>query len=411
MSTPLVSVIVVSRGRADVLPLCLTGLGQLYYPGYEIIVVTDPGGIKAVQKMGWENRVKLVAFNEPNISAARNAGIIQAAGDVVAFIDDDAVPEPTWLTHLIEPFQDNQISAAGGFVRGRNGISYQWMANFLDHTGKNIPLNILDTNSLVPTPLHGGAVKTEGTNCAFRRNILTRLGGFDPVYRFYNDESDLNMRLAQAKMKTALVPLAQVHHGYGASERRTADRAPTSLFEIGASTMVFLRKYCVKGTISAALETFTAEQRVRLINHMVKGAIEPCNIEHLLADLQAGYNEGKIRPLTPLAPLVPMKVPFLRFKRKGATQKAICLSGRWGSGARLAHKAKQQVEAGNVVSVYIFSPTALFHHIRFHKDGYWLQTGGVFGRSERQEPLIQPTSLEQRAERENVRVASMRKNA
>lgn len=408
MNTPLVSVIIVSRGRAGVLPLCLTGLGQLYYPNYEIIVVTDPDGITAVQKMGWENRIKLVTFDEPNISAARNAGIMQAAGDVIAFIDDDAIPEPTWLTHLIEPFEDNQIGAVGGFVRGRNGISYQWMANLLDHTGKNIPIDVPDMSFFVPAPPQGGAVKTEGTNCAFRRDILLRLGGFDPVYRFYNDESDLNMRLARAKIKTAVVPLAQVHHGYGPSERRTANRIPTSLFEIGASTMVFLRKYCTENAISAVLETFTTEQRLRLIKHMMAGAIEPSESERLLADLQAGYDDGKIRSLAPLNPLIPKRVGFLPFKRKNATQKAISMTGFWINKTGLARKAKQQVNAGNVVSVYIFSPTTLFHHVRFHKDGYWLQTGGIFGRSERNQPLIQLISRQRRIQRENKRVERVR---
>ena len=94
-----VSVIVVSRGRPKALLRCLTGLGQVLYPAFEIIVVADPAGMTALQP-DWAGRIKAVGFDQPNISAARNLGVAQAAGDIVAFIDDDAVPEPGWLIHL-----------------------------------------------------------------------------------------------------------------------------------------------------------------------------------------------------------------------------------------------------------------------------------------------------------------------
>ncbi|MCB2152739.1 MAG: glycosyltransferase, partial [Rhodobacteraceae bacterium] len=60
---------------------------------------------------------------------ARNLGLAAAAGEIVAFIDDDAVPEPRWLARLTAPFADPGIAAAGGFVVGRNGISFQWRAS------------------------------------------------------------------------------------------------------------------------------------------------------------------------------------------------------------------------------------------------------------------------------------------
>ena len=135
-----VSVIVVSRGRGDSLLRTLTGLTRLFHDSYEIVVVTDSEGQEAVRRLRLTEEIKVVPFADPNISAARNAGIGVAAGEIVAFIDDDAVPEPTWLTHLTAPFADPQVAVAGGFVIGRNGISFQWKAHSVDRAGVSTPL-------------------------------------------------------------------------------------------------------------------------------------------------------------------------------------------------------------------------------------------------------------------------------
>ncbi|WP_157937576.1 glycosyltransferase family 2 protein, partial [Oceaniglobus roseus] len=234
-----VSVVVVSRGRPDALSRCLTGLAQLDHPAFEVIVVADEAGRRAAAAHPLAAQVKLLACGRPNISAARNIGIGAAAGDLVAFIDDDAVPEPSWLLHLAAPFADPDVAAAGGFVIGRNGISFQWRGRQVEDTGAALPLPFAGDAPVVPAPPPGGAIKTEGTNMALRREVLLALGGFDEAFAFYLDETDLNLRLARAGHRTALVPLAQVHHGFAPSERRRADRAPLSLFDIGASSAAF----------------------------------------------------------------------------------------------------------------------------------------------------------------------------
>ena len=137
-----VSVVIVSRRRPALLRRCLLGLTQQDLPGFEVVVVADPAGIAAVQGFA----VKTVGFDEPNISAARNLGIAQAGGEVVAFIDDDAVPEPTWLSRLTVPFSDPAVIAATGFVRGRNGVSFQWKAPWARRHSRS-------TNGWMPTAM------------------------------------------------------------------------------------------------------------------------------------------------------------------------------------------------------------------------------------------------------------------
>ncbi len=408
MSRPAVSVVVVSRGRAGLLVRCLTAIGQLFYPNFEIVVVADPAGLRAVRAMAIASRVKLVGFDAPNISAARNLGIAAASGVIVAFIDDDAVPEPSWLDHLTGPFADPSVGAAGGYVRGRNGISYQFRAALVAPTGQDLPIPVRGTAPFIPDPPADHAVKTMGTNCAFRRQHVALIGGFDPGFAFFHDETDLNMRLAGKGLKTAVVPLAQVQHGFAASPRRQADRAPVTLEDIGASTVLFLRKHAPPEALEPTCAQLVAEQRARLLRHMVAGGLEPGDIEPLLAGLRAGMARGSRADLRPLPPLAPPAQPFLRFREPGARRRSVRVAGRFWQARRLAAKARALVASGTVVTVIRLSPSALYHRVRFTPAGYWLHSGGVFGRAERSEPLVRLTGFQARAEREWRRVAPLR---
>ena len=86
-----VSVVVVSRDRPDALYRCVLGLSQLQYNPFEIVVVADADGLAALDC--FDGKIKTVLFEKANISAARNLGVDHAAGEVIAFIDDDAVSD------------------------------------------------------------------------------------------------------------------------------------------------------------------------------------------------------------------------------------------------------------------------------------------------------------------------------
>ena len=410
MTAPPVSVIVVSRARPEMLRRCLTGVGQMFYPHFEVVVVADPSGAQAVRDMGLTARIKLVEYDEPNISHARNLGIAAAAGDIVAFIDDDAVPEPTWLDHLIEPFEDPAIVAAGGYVRGRNGISYQFRAALVSPTGQDVAISTEGMTAFVPDPPAGHAVKTTGTNCAFRRQNVALIGGVGPVFRVFHAETDLNMRLTPAGGKTAVVPLAQVHHGFAASERRRHNRAPVSLEDVGASTMLFLRKHAPETALDPACDALTCEQRARLARYVADGRLDRSKVAPLMQGLQEGMARGRATEIRPLTPLGAPAQPFRPFSDAGRSPRSVVISARSWSGAQAEIDARAQVAAGNVVTLIRLSPTALYHRVRFLPDGFWLQTGGVFGRAVRDEPVFRPTTFRRRVNREWQRVARLRQN-
>ncbi|MGB8815182.1 MAG: glycosyltransferase [Paracoccaceae bacterium] len=398
------SVIIVSRHRTQALLRCLTGLAQSDHPQFEVIVVADPAACVAVRAAGWT--VKIAEYDVANISGARNIGLGMASAPVVAFVDDDAVPEPTWLGRLTAPFADNQVVQAGGFVRGRNGISFQWKAVLVNAEGVDHPLKV----DAAAVSLHSGskqyAVKTQGTNCAFRRDTLLAAGGFDESLWFYLDEADVNLRLAGQGL-TAVVPLAQVHHGFEASARRRGDRVPTSLHEIGASTAVFLRRHTAVGRHDAVLARLRDEQRARLLRLMVAGLIEPRDVRRMLATLDAGIADGAQRALAPMAALAKTATAFLALPGTGPRAGRVIAGTIWQRAALLA-KARAAAAAGDVVTVFVFSRSAVYHRHSFQAEGFWLQSGGVYGKAERHEPLFRRWGITARIALEARRLAALR---
>lgn len=398
-----VSVCIVSRGRPAALLRCLDGVEQLFYPNFELVVVADPAGCAALREAGWADRVKWAEYDVPNISAARNCAVGLAAGDLLAFIDDDAVPEPTWLDLLTAPFKDDTIVMSGGFVRGRNGISFQSRAAWVDASGTDTPISAgPDTLSLEGAP--GRAPKVEGTNFAIRRETLLKEGGFDPAFRFYLDETDLAMRLAATRARVALVPGAEVHHGFLASAQRTASRVPRDLHEIGASKVVFLRKH--GQATPEALDAFWHEQRARLMRHMVAGTAEPRDVGRVLATLEAGFRDGETRDFGAAPGLADEPPPFRRFAPRVRFEGSRVLSARRLSSGLWA-KALGMVTQGQRVSLICLSPSSLYHRVRF-ESGIWVQTGGIFGRSTREQPMLQVHSFRARVDLETRRISAQR---
>jgi hypothetical protein len=382
------------------------GVAQLQYSAFEVVVVACPEGMAEAEQLEVLPDTKRIAFDDANISAARNLGLINAAGEVVAFIDDDAVPEPLWLRHLVAPTARPDVAAMGGFVRGRNGISYQYKARTLDEQGtpQEVEIDPLQTTVLVPP--QGRAVKTEGTNMAFRRDALVDIGGFDSAFHFFLDETDVNMRLARAGHATALVPLAQVHHGFAASTTRRDDRVPRDLYEIGASWGVFQRKHIPQEDHAVHWATQCASERRRLLEHMVAGRLEPRDVRRLMNGLSAGYAEGQTRSFGATALARHAVLPFLPVASRRRSMRYEAVRGLRGAIALQA--AAKRVVAGGIETVLILSRTALYHRVFFNADGVWVQQGGLFGRADRDEPLFRLTSVARRKAYEQARVALIR---
>jgi hypothetical protein len=127
------------------------------------------------------------------------------------------------------------------------------------------------------------------------------------------------------------------------------------------------------------------------------------DVHHLLKGLKSGIAKGSERPLTNQPPLPKLSTGFSPYPTKTGARE-ILISGRRHQRAALLDKARTILKAGDIPVVLCLSHTALYHHLRYLPEGIWLQTGGLFGRSDRAAPLVQMTRLQPRAEAERKRM-------
>ncbi|MDO5659077.1 MAG: glycosyltransferase [Paracoccus sp. (in: a-proteobacteria)] len=395
------SIIVVSRGRPAHLAQCLAALALQDHPKIEVILVADPAGLAVRPDLA----LKRVAFDSANISQARNLGIAQAAGEVVGFIDDDAVAEPFWARRLAEPFADTRVIAATGWTYGPDGLRWQVRAQRMTPEGMALDLPPApETRCLAPEG--GNPVSTIGTNCAFRADALRKAGGFDPAFAYYLDESDLNMRMARAfpDALTAIVPAARVIHGLAPNDSR-GGASPPDLGVMGRSAAIHIARH--GGHAAEGFERLYAAQRARLLRQMLAGGLDPHQVAPLLDGLRRGFDKAASEP-PPLPPAPMRHAPPGFLHLPTGPRESVLLHGWHWQAARLRKRAARDAAMGRIVTVLLLTPSFLPHRLRFSADGWFEQIGGLWGGSRPEDAPILLLRRRKRIAREKAFILERR---
>jgi GT2 family glycosyltransferase len=199
-SWPRISVVVCSYNGARTIAECLEGLARLEYPNYEVIVVDD-GSTDETASIARRFDVRLHRTSNRGLSAARNSGLALATGEIVAYIDDDAYPDPHWLTYLATTFlTTNDVGVGGPNVPPPSDgpVAHAVAAS------PGGPVHVLVSDR--------EAEHLPGCNMAFRRSALEAIGGFDPRFRIAGDDVDVGWRLRDAGGTLGFSPAALVWH-------------------------------------------------------------------------------------------------------------------------------------------------------------------------------------------------------
>ena len=203
---PRVSVVVCAYNASDTLEDCLTALERQSYPDYEIIVVNDGSRDSTGDIARRHAGIRVVDIPNGGLSAARNVGLAEATGEIVAYTDADTRADRDWLTFLVQPFLNSDVVGSGGpnVVPADDPPTAQCIAR-----APGGPTHVLLDDRI--------AEHVPGCNMAFRREALVAIGGFNPVYLRAGDDVDVCWRLQARGWKIGFASAALVWHHHRAS--------------------------------------------------------------------------------------------------------------------------------------------------------------------------------------------------
>ncbi len=219
MQAPLITFIVVNWNGEEYLAECLSSIKEQSYQKIEIVVVDNGSTDRSLEVLEQFSGITVIA-NRTNLGfgPANNQALEKPRGDVIAFVNNDIVLEPDWLTSLLTPMLDREEV---GMCAGKT-LSY-FERNVIDNTGHLLYWDGMNRG-------RGRMQKDEGqydsmreaffpSGCAslFRATMLREIGLFDEDFYLYGDDTELGIRARLAGWECAFVPAAIAYHRASAS--------------------------------------------------------------------------------------------------------------------------------------------------------------------------------------------------
>ena len=249
----LVSMIVCTRNRAEGAHRCIQALQLVKHTRVEIIVVDnapDDDSTRAIVDHLAETdpRIRYVRESQPGLSRARNRGLAEAHGAIVAYTDDDVRVDPLWIDGLLGGFaRASDVGCVTGIVASaslehpaeRFFDGRVWWSSSCDAR-----LYGLESPSASPLHPYASGVFGTGANIAFDTDLLRSLGGFDECLGAGSataggEDLDIFVRVLRAGRKLAYEPAALVWHEH----RVTEDGLRKQMHGYGKGLTAYLTKY------------------------------------------------------------------------------------------------------------------------------------------------------------------------
>ena len=229
---PLITVVVCTRDRPGSAMVTLRTLAKLHYQPVEILVVDNAPSSDAtrnayLEEFGDDSRFRYVREPRPGLSRARNRGLQEASGDIVAFTDDDVRVDPWWLDGIMRGFQATpDVACVTGLVATAElenaaqlyfQVRYGWgsaceprIFDLVEHR---------DESPLYP---YLAAAAGAGANFAITRQIIKEIGEFDEALGAGmpcggGEDIDMFSRVILSGSQLAYEPSAVVWHVHRAS--------------------------------------------------------------------------------------------------------------------------------------------------------------------------------------------------
>lgn len=246
MENPFVTIIIPTCNRSFLLKHCIERVRNQPYPHKEIIVVDSSSNNESESVVAQYPEVISVRIRgqRNNRPQAKNTAMAYACGDLICFLDDDAMICSTWLETVLDIHRDDTIGAAGGRV-------VRAPEPYCDQVSGPPRMTVTPSGRVI----WEGAdlVSTErvnvdhliSCNVSFRRDALEQVGGFDPNYTITSlrEETDLCIRVKKAGWRIVFEPaMAAIH--YSARSQGHFMKQPVAQFSSGRNSVYFAIKQC-----------------------------------------------------------------------------------------------------------------------------------------------------------------------
>ena len=248
---PLVSVIVPTRDRADLLERCADALlRRTSYPTLELLIIDndsqDATTAQLLRCLSRDSRVRILSVpGSFNYSAINNRAAREARGEILLLLNNDIdTIQPDWLSemvsHVVRPevgavgakllYKDERVQHAGLVLQGASGLHHQF--RFADR---------LDVGPAGELALTRAVSAVTGACLAVRRSVFFAVGGLDENLRVAFNDVDLCMRLGDHGYRIVWTPFAELFHLEGAS--RGYDDTPEKQGLAAAEFRYFRRRW------------------------------------------------------------------------------------------------------------------------------------------------------------------------
>jgi GT2 family glycosyltransferase/glycosyltransferase involved in cell wall biosynthesis len=221
---PTVSVIIVNYRGADDTIECLNGIEQLDWPTdqLEVIVVDNASGDDSLDKIrsAAAPSVKVIAADaNTGFAGGCNRGVDEANNDYVAFINNDARPDPQWLATAVPVLEGHgSVGCVASKVLDWEGKAIDFGGagfTFYGH-GFKLHTGLLDNDH---PDQEADVLFPSGAAMLMEREVFQEIGGFDTRYFMLFEDVDIGVRLWVLGYRVRYVPESIVYHKFHASMR------------------------------------------------------------------------------------------------------------------------------------------------------------------------------------------------
>jgi glycosyltransferase involved in cell wall biosynthesis len=299
-----VSIVICTANRCVSLEKTLASVEQSTYREMEVVIV-DASDDDSVEQLilGIKSRysfpISYLTVEQKNISVSRNVGINNSIGDIVFFLDDDAIAPPNWVEDSLRTYEKygERCAGVGGTVRDmtRSGYPLQFhhgITNIYSNT-----IAIRDTNSANHNcpkgPWFNGLM---GANSSYRRRCLIEISGYDEFFEYFLDETDVCLRLIRAGYEIHYSDVV-VDHYPQPSHNRQDQKHLTCWYPLTKNTTFFLLKHSYGRTSTVFLQVRLAiivfrRCLIRVLRLKVSHNISWMTLRLYLADIRRGLAVG-----------------------------------------------------------------------------------------------------------------------